>query len=272
MDHCTATTHRRLGCVAAGLGEQFGLHRLRRRRSNSSGSKPALSGPAPCSSAQPPERMKICIGRLWQESNDFSPVFSTRDMFENDNPFFRADEITQPGQHGAELGGIVDALMEWPENPQLIGLASAQCFPNGRVTTGCHAWLRDEILGPLKTAVAGGVDAVIVSLHGAMVAQDEDDPEGALLRSIRALIGPRVPLVISLDLHCHLTPAILGHVDALCLYHTNPHQDLYETGQRAVGMLRRILVPTSDEQASVAHTGVNTTERKGNLPTFLLRA
>ena len=183
MRSASAST-RRLSFVAAGLDGNA-------RSSSTSSSARAL---------------KICIGRLWQESNDFSPVLSTREMFERDNPFFRGAEIPQPN-HGAELGGIVDALMAWPEEPQLIGLASAQCFPNGRVSADCHAWLREEILGPLKQAVErpGGVDAVILSLHGAMVAEDEDDPEGALLKSVRDLIGPSTPLVVSLSLSLALS-------------------------------------------------------------------
>jgi microcystin degradation protein MlrC len=150
---------------------------------------------------------------MWQESNDLSPVLSDRSMFELDNPLFRGPEIGRAG-HGAELGGIVDSLLEWPEPPTIVGLASLQCFPNGRATAECWAWLQDEILTPLQAAVASddGVDAVIIALHGAMVAEDEDDPEGSLLTSIRQLIGPSVPLVVSLDLHCHLTPAILVSV------------------------------------------------------------
>jgi microcystin degradation protein MlrC len=94
-----------------------------------------------------------------------SPVHTTREMFERDNPFFRGAEIARPG-HGAELGGIIDALTSWSEPPEVVGLVSAQCFPNGRLSVPCHEWLREEMLSPLAAAVAGGgVDAVCISLR-----------------------------------------------------------------------------------------------------------
>lgn len=255
-------TSRRLGGVLSALQHAHpSVERQRRRDSLSSpttsGSRliiatggsialppAALGGVAgydqPAAAHQPTRR--VAVGRMWQESNDMSPVSTTRTMFENDNPFFRGTEIARPG-HGAELGGIVDALSAWPEPPEIIGLVSAQCFPNGRLLRSCHEWLRDEMLSPLAAAIAdGGVDAVCISLHGSMVCEGEDDPEGAMLTTIRELVGPSVPIVASLDLHCHLTPAMLHAADGLAFYHTNPHSDLYQTGARAAAVLYQILV------------------------------
>ena len=48
--------------------------------------------------------------------------------------------------------------------------------------------------------------------------------------------------MVSLDLHCHLTDQMLACADALVLYHTNPHQDLYETGTRAAAVLEKLLL------------------------------
>ena len=49
--------------------------------------------------------------------------------------------------------------------------------------------LRDEILDQLRAALP--VDAVMLGLHGAMVAQGYDDCEGDLLERVRAIVGRR---------------------------------------------------------------------------------
>src|SRR5690606_32171910 len=75
----------------------------------------------------------------------------------------------------------------------------------------------------------------------AMAAEGEDDPEGELLAGVRAIVGERVPVVVSLDLHGVLTPRMVSHADAIVAYHTYPHVDFASTGARAARLLLRIL-------------------------------
>jgi len=49
------------------------------------------------------------------------------------------------------------------------------------------------------------VDAVILGLHGAMVAHGYDDVEGDVLERARAIVGPHCVIGVELDPHCHLT-------------------------------------------------------------------
>ncbi len=85
------------------------------------------------------------------------------------------------------------------------------------------------------------VDAVYFSLHGALASEDEPDPEGYLLQETRKIVGEEIPLVVSMDLHGILTDRILQHSDVVTLYHTYPHVDFYQTGERAALLLLRIL-------------------------------
>ena len=57
-----------------------------------------------------------------------------------------------------------------------------------------------------------------------------DDGEGELVRRIRQVLGPKVPIVCSLDLHANVTELMLQQSDALVAYRTYPHVDMYETG------------------------------------------
>jgi microcystin degradation protein MlrC len=86
------------------------------------------------------------------------------------------------------------------------------------------------------------VDAVLLALHGALVVDEVPDVEGEVLIALRDVIGPNVPLVVTLDLHANITERMIRAADALVLYHTAPHIDVFETGQRGAAVLRRILV------------------------------
>ena len=86
-----------------------------------------------------------------------------------------------------------------------------------------------------------GVDGIYVSLHGAMGADGELDPEGHLLGEIRRMAGPDIPIVISLDLHGILTDRMLRQIDGLAIYHTYPHVDFADTGKRAAHLLLRLM-------------------------------
>src|SRR2546428_165051 len=103
------------------------------------------------------------------------------------------------------------------------------------------ARLSMEILAAVSVGAQSGIDGVYFSLHGAMGAEGELDPEGYLLTETRRIVGEQVPIVISLDLHGILTDRMLRQVDGLAIYHTYPHVDFADTGRRAAEFLVRIV-------------------------------
>ena len=88
---------------------------------------------------------------------------------------------------------------------------------------------------------AGPVDGVYLDLHGAMVTEHFDDGEGELLARLRKVVGPRVPVIASLDLHANMTRAMVEHSDGLNAYCTYPHIDMALTGARAATLLQRTI-------------------------------
>ncbi|HMF10943.1 MAG TPA: M81 family metallopeptidase [Gemmataceae bacterium] len=183
--------------------------------------------------------MRIAIGQLWQESNTFNQLPTTRQDFE-DFGVLRGAEMVERMADTNELGGFIQSLRRWPEQPEIVGLVRLPAWPSGRATHETFTWLREEMLAALRGALP--VDAVLLALHGAMVADGAPDVEGEVLRAVRELIGRDVPLVATLDLHANVTEQMVAAADALVLYHTAPHVDVFETGQRGAAVLRRILV------------------------------
>ncbi len=57
-------------------------------------------------------------------------------------------------------------------------------------------------------AAAAGCDALLLDLHGAMVAETTNDGEGDLLERLRASV-PGVPIAVALDLHGNVTQKMI---------------------------------------------------------------
>ena len=101
--------------------------------------------------------------------------------------------------------------------------------PGGIVTRPTYEALRDEILDNLRAAMP--VDIVLLSLHGAMVADGYDDCEGDILAHVRGIVGAKAAVGAELDLHCHITDAMLTHATALVAYKEYPHVDIPERAE-----------------------------------------
>jgi microcystin degradation protein MlrC len=183
--------------------------------------------------------MRIAIGQLWQETNTFNPLPTTRAEFEQFGVLRSADIIERMADTN-ELGGFIQSLRSWPEKPEIVGLVRLPAWPSGMATHDTFLWLREEVLSSLTPQLP--VDAVLLALHGSMVADGAPDVEGEVLQAVRRLIGPTIPLVATLDLHANITRRMVESADALVLYHTAPHIDVFETGKRGAAVLRRILI------------------------------
>jgi microcystin degradation protein MlrC len=183
--------------------------------------------------------MRIALGQVWQETNTFNPLLTTRADFETFG-VLRGENMLREMSQTNELGGMMQALRSWPTPPELVGLARLPAWPAGLLTATTFDWIKQELLDSLRSA--GKVDAVLLALHGSLAGENHPDVEGEILQAVRELIGPQVPLVATLDLHAHVMPAMIAAADALVLFHTIPHVDVQSTGRRGAELLRKILL------------------------------
>jgi microcystin degradation protein MlrC len=96
----------------------------------------------------------------------------------------------------------------------------------------------------------GGLDGIYLDLHGAAVAEHADDSEGELLARLRAIVGPELPIVASLDLHANVTHRMLREADALVAYRTYPHVDMADTGELAASCWSAGCAPASASRST----------------------
>ena len=86
----------------------------------------------------------------------------------------------------------------------------------------------------------GPFDGVLISLHGAMVAEGHDDAEGDLLALVRAAVGPDITIMATLDLHANVTIKMAENANALVSYRTYPHVDMADRGRQMAELLVRL--------------------------------
>lgn len=183
--------------------------------------------------------MRIAIGQMWQESNTFNRNLTRWSDFENWGIAVGPEILEKYGQTG-EIGGLLSAIRQWPQPPsELIGLSRFVCWSWGPVEAETSKRIFDSFDEQLR--IAGPLDAVCLVLHGAMAAEDDPDLSGALLQRVRAAVGPDMPIVGTFDLHANLTRRMLANADLLCGYHTCPHLDSWQRGERAASQLWKIL-------------------------------
>ena len=115
----------------------------------------------------------------------------------------------------------------------------ADATPSGRVTEEAFDFVAGRIVDAITDA--GGVDAVMLSLHGAMVCEHVDDGEGELLAIVRRRVGPDVPIAATLDLHANVTQRMAENCDILISYRTYPHVDQVEIATQAAELVKRAL-------------------------------
>lgn len=178
---------------------------------------------------------RILIIETKQEISSFNPLPSE---YENFHIEHSAELLDQRGKN-LEIGGAL-AVFDRRQDIEVVPTINARAGSAGLLSARGWKKLSAEIMKSVRKN-CDRIDGVYYCLHGAMGADGELDPEGWLLTEVRKLIGPKIPLVISLDLHGILTDRMLKQIDGFAIYRTYPHVDFADTGRRAAELLLRLM-------------------------------
>lgn len=184
--------------------------------------------------------MRIAVGGFQHESHSFAPMPTRWSDFQRPGGFPAlqrpAGLVAAVRPTSVPSAGAVEALEA--AGAEIAPLVWCFANPAGPVSAEAFERVAALMLAALSDAMeAAPLDGVFLELHGAMVAEGFDDAEGELLRRVRAVVGPEVPVAASLDPHANLTAAMVAHADALVPYRTYPHVDMKAAGARAVRLL-----------------------------------
>ena len=180
--------------------------------------------------------LRILVAECHQEVSSFNPIPSRYEDFavRRGSAFFDYHSGARE-----EVGGALRVFSERSRGEPIPTYGAKAITSGGTLERADFARIAGEFLDSVRRARPAS--GAYFALHGAMSADGESDPEGYLLEEARKILGERIPIVVSLDLHAILTSRMLRHSDATVAYHTYPHVDFYETGARAARLLMRIL-------------------------------
>lgn len=176
--------------------------------------------------------MRIGLGALLFEGNTFSPVVTGIDAFES--KYLHRGAAIIEGLRGSNTEAAGAAAEAARRGASIVPLIATHGGAGGRVARDVYQQLKGELLERLKGA--GSLDGLYLALHGSFVAEGVDDAEGEILTEVRAVVGD-IPIVVSCDMHAHVTEAMLTAADGLIGYQLYPHDDTAETGERSMAML-----------------------------------
>ncbi len=179
--------------------------------------------------------MKLFVAGMAHETNTFSPLPTSKRAFE---------ELLVRPKTGQGLDRLGDAFgykdfIRLGEQSQMQVTKSLFCAaqPSAPTLQRDYEELRDEILDDLKAAMP--VDMVLLMLHGAQMAQGYDDCEGDIIAKARAIVGPKIPIGIELDLHANVTKAMIENSTVLMVCKEYPHIDFDKRAEQLFDLCLR---------------------------------
>jgi microcystin degradation protein MlrC len=181
---------------------------------------------------------------FWHETNTWSPFPTTIDDFAAFELAAGVDIAEKNAGVGSVIGGFLDA-----EDLELALCFSAGAWPSGPLTADARSQVLERCVSQLTAA--GVVDGVLLNLHGAMVAEDDQNPELTLVSGVRDVVG-QVPIACVLDLHANTSPELVDQCNVVISYDTYPHVDMRARGREAASMLARMIVGGERFETSLA--------------------
>jgi microcystin degradation protein MlrC len=184
---------------------------------------------------------RVALAGFLHETNTFAPTKALMSDFVQGGgymPLARGQAlIDQSRGINLGMGGAVvfGESAGWDMEPVLW----AGAIPSAHVCQDAYESIATDIISGIVSA--GQLDGVFLDLHGAMVADHQDDGEGHLLQRVRRAVGPDVPIAAALDLHGNITQDMVDAADVLVGFRTYPHVDMADTGTRAAQQLDRLM-------------------------------
>lgn len=187
-------------------------------------------------------RPRIAICGIHIESSTFTPYTSTAADF----------EVTR----GAELLARYDWIDgDWASAVEWVPILHARALPGGVVDPAAYAAWKQEILDGL--AAASDLDALFFDVHGAMSVPGLDDAEGDLITAIRGVIGEAPLVSASMDLHGNVSEVLFAGCDLLTCYRMAPHEDAWESRERAArNLVDRVVAGSGKPVKALVHVPI----------------
>jgi microcystin degradation protein MlrC len=186
--------------------------------------------------------MRIAVGSFSHETCTFCPNPTTIEHFERGG-VYQDEEILEAFRGiPSYINGFIRVADE-DEEVELVGTLAATSAWGG----SSGSWLTGECFDKYSNGIAeridkaGKIDGVLLALHGAMAAEGHLKPEAEIVRRVRKVVGPQIPIFVTLDLHANEDHELTETADGVFILKTYPHVDSQEIGEIATrGIIKTI--------------------------------
>jgi microcystin degradation protein MlrC len=165
--------------------------------------------------------MRLAALGFSHETNTFAGTRTGYDAFERTGIYRGAAVAQALAASHSTMAGYLEAGGD--PDVEVVPLIFAHTEPSGIITRDAFERIAAEMLQMLRDQ--GPWDGVLLAQHGAAVSEEHADADGEIVARVRALVGPAVPIGLSLDMHANMTRRMVEHVTVTVLYRTNPHLD-----------------------------------------------
>ena len=178
----------------------------------------------------------VLVASFIHESNTFveNPALTDRDDFRERREYFGDAVIENLRGTETGAGGVIDVAES--EGVELRPILAASATPGAPVEEETYEFYVQKIVEGTQEHV-DEIDGVILPLHGAMVPEHRHDGEGPLITQVREIVGPEIPISVTLDLHGNVTAEMMSGADSLVGFKEYPHLDKGETGRLGMNIL-----------------------------------
>jgi microcystin degradation protein MlrC len=179
---------------------------------------------------------RVFLAGIFHETHSFTGTVTGLDGF----VIHRGPEILKRRGDASQVDGFLSVAERegWEVVPSAVYTGGA----SGTVDHAVFEAFWAEVKPVLEQALANGLDAIHLSLHGAMVTSACDDPEGELMARIRAVPGAeKLPIYCVGDLHGTMTPRMGSLSDCMIYYRECPHTDAFDSAVLSSDLLARCL-------------------------------
>jgi microcystin degradation protein MlrC len=180
--------------------------------------------------------MRLAVVGLSHEANTFAPVAAGLEKWQRAG-ILEGDQIREA--HSTSRSIVAGFLAYQAEQPDVDvdPFVYSEITPMGVITSGAFEHLAGRMVTALREK--GPWDGVLLPLHGAAVSERYLDADGELIGRVRAVVGPEVPIGVTLDMHANVSPTMVEHADVITVFQTNPHVDAFEQGLACARLVGR---------------------------------
>lgn len=171
--------------------------------------------------------MKVLVAQFIAESNENIPHMTDIDGFDLR---FGKDATSQ-----MNLGNVFEE-----SGIEVIQSVYANGFSGGVVKRDAFDYIEGRILADVREHLRE-IDGMMLHLHGAGEVEGLGSSEHHILREVRKIVGPYMPIVVPCDPHGNLCQSYVDDCTVIRSYRESPHTDLADTVQKCCGFLVELL-------------------------------